>query len=40
VTEQLVGRAEGVFRYAECQLIALKLVKREKDIEKALCWNV
>jgi hypothetical protein len=36
VIEQLAGKAEGVFRYAECQLIALRLAKREKDIEKAL----
>ncbi|KAH0557143.1 hypothetical protein GP486_005066 [Trichoglossum hirsutum] len=36
VTEQLAEKAEGVFRYAECQLISLRLAEREKDIEEAL----
>ncbi|KAH0541605.1 hypothetical protein FGG08_003953 [Glutinoglossum americanum] len=36
VIEQLARKAEGVFRYAECQLIELRRAKREKDIEEAL----
>jgi Ankyrin repeats (3 copies)/NACHT domain len=36
VIEQLTEKAEGVFRYAECQLVVLRLAEREKDIKEAL----